>query len=222
MQSPNYIILDLEWNLPISKSRTVRNPILLSGEIIQIGAVKTDMDLNIIDKIDIMIKAKYYTKMNKFVTDLTLITDEDLKSGISFKEAITQFRQWCGDDCIWFTWGPEDIAMIKRNLTIHDMSCDWLPENFDAQLMFDDYVTCENRSFSLDYARFKFGIKGNLSHDALNDALATCEVMKRLDVNQWVIEEREYRQELLEYEDDYNTNPDEVCDDEEDQFMEES
>lgn len=91
MQSPNYIILDLEWNLPISKSRTVRNPILLSGEIIQIGAVKTDMDLNIIDKIDIMIKPKYYTKMNKFVTDLTLITDEDLKSGISFKEAITQF-----------------------------------------------------------------------------------------------------------------------------------
>ena len=37
-----YIILDLEWNQPLSPQRMIRDPFNLGGEIIQIGAVKVD------------------------------------------------------------------------------------------------------------------------------------------------------------------------------------
>ena len=34
-----YIVLDLEWNSPEHRNRLVKEPIVLHGEIIQIGAV---------------------------------------------------------------------------------------------------------------------------------------------------------------------------------------
>jgi hypothetical protein len=37
-----FIVLDLEWNQPLSPQRMVRDPFKLSGEIIQFGAVKID------------------------------------------------------------------------------------------------------------------------------------------------------------------------------------
>lgn len=35
-----YIVLDLEWNQAPSREKTVTTPVRLSGEIIQIGAVR--------------------------------------------------------------------------------------------------------------------------------------------------------------------------------------
>ena len=34
-----YIVLDMEWNRPERKNRLVKTPLVLHGEIIQIGAV---------------------------------------------------------------------------------------------------------------------------------------------------------------------------------------
>jgi hypothetical protein len=50
--------------------------------------------------------------------------------------------------------------------------------------MFDDQVTQGDRSFALSYAMWKFGIKPKYTHDALNDAINTVEVMKRLDFSE--------------------------------------
>ena len=48
----NYIVIDLEWNQPLSPQRMIREPFNLGGEIIQIGAVKIDnlQELNITDR----------------------------------------------------------------------------------------------------------------------------------------------------------------------------
>ena len=44
-----YIILDMEWNQPISKSQYIKEPVNLVGEIIQIGAVKLDSNFCVTD-----------------------------------------------------------------------------------------------------------------------------------------------------------------------------
>lgn len=90
-----YIILDLEWNQPISRSRMVKSPIRLSGEIIQIGAVKVNEKLEILDTFNVDIKPVYYKKMNKMVSDLTGIKTDDLQEGSPFSDAIEKFRLWC-------------------------------------------------------------------------------------------------------------------------------
>ena len=48
-----YIILDMEWNQAMDRAHTVQEPVLLRGEIIQIGAVKCDEDFNLVDKLKI-------------------------------------------------------------------------------------------------------------------------------------------------------------------------
>ena len=43
------IVLDLEWNQPFSTRSMVTTPVRLPGEIIQIGAVKLNEQLEIVD-----------------------------------------------------------------------------------------------------------------------------------------------------------------------------
>lgn len=195
-----YIVLDFEWNNPEKRGRLVKNPVVLHGEIIQIGAVKLNERLEELDSFNIKIHPEFYTKMNKIVKDLTGITDEDLAGCISFKEAIEQFKTWCGDNCIFLTWGGSDIKILKENLLVHELDCNWIPESFDAQLMFDLQETMENRDYSLDYAVYYFGIKGNKGHDALNDAIDTASVIRHLELMEFIEEERAWRAEQDEEE----------------------
>ena len=89
---------------------------------------------------------------------------------------------------MFFTWGADDLYMLEDNLSLHNLSTKWIPEVWDAQ------ITMEDRWFSLSYAIWKFGIKPLSAHDALNDAQNTVEVMRRLDVKDWL------REESIEYE----------------------
>ena len=182
----DYIVLDLEWNQPLSPQRMVRDPMKLSGEIIQFGAVRIDdlQDLNIVDKYSEIVKPVFYTKMNKHVTEVTDLTDEIISQGRPFEVVCSEFLEWCGDDFVFITWGGADIFMLEDNMLIHEMDIEGLPECYDAQIVFDDQITQEDRSFALSYAMWKFEIKPQRSHDALNDAINTVEVMKRLDLTE--------------------------------------
>ena len=79
------IVIDLEWNQPL-KGRT---PVTgLRDEIIQIGAAKIDADGNAQDTFSQIVKPFYYTKLNKDVSELTLLTDADLETGLPFAQAM--------------------------------------------------------------------------------------------------------------------------------------
>lgn len=184
----HYIVLDLEWNQPISKNRKIRNPIPFDGEIIQIGAVKMNEALEIIDFFNVMIRPEYYRKMNKTVEKLTLIKQEDIDQGMTFEDAISAFRNWCGEDCYFLAWGPNDMFILEDNLMMYGLDYSWLPDFFDVQSIFDNKVMKENRNYPLNYALYHFKIKAYAAHDALNDALNTAEVVKLLRVNDYVQE----------------------------------
>ena len=182
----DYIVLDLEWNQPLSPQRMVRDPFKLPGEIIQFGAVRIDdlKSLNITDRYSEIVKPVFYTKMQKHVTKVTDLTDEIVSRGRPFKTVCREFLEWCGEDFAFITWSENDIYMLEDNMSIHEMDISGLPECYDVQLLFDDQVTQEDRNFALSYAMWKFGIKPERTHDALNDAVNTVEVMKNLDFSE--------------------------------------
>lgn len=192
----NYIVLDMEWNRPVSRNKKITSPVVLNGEIIQIGAVKLNERLEEIGCIDLKIKPVFYKKIHKDVEKLTSITDSDLADGLSFREAAERLKSWCGDDSVLLTWGPCDIRVLERNLIMHNLDCSWIPEAFDAQLMFDFQETMEDRPFSLDYAMYYFDLRGTKAHDALNDARDTAAVIRELNLEEFIQEEREYREGL--------------------------
>ena len=179
----SYVVMDLEWNQSNTRYRAKRNGIRLSGEIVEIGAVRVDGNMEILDQYCEFVKPECYQKMNGNVKELTDITNEMIQQGRPFREVMTEFLDWCGGDA-FLTWSENDIIMIEDNMLFHGMNIDDLPKCYDMQLLFDDQVTQEDRPFALSYAMWKFGIKPQRSHDALNDAINTVEVLKKLDLSE--------------------------------------
>ena len=60
-----YIVLDMEWNRPKCRCKLIKQPIVLHGEIIQIGAVMLNEKLEEIGDFEVKIKPIFYKKMNK-------------------------------------------------------------------------------------------------------------------------------------------------------------
>ena len=173
------IIIDLEWNQPL-KGRTPVDG--LPDEIIQIGAAKIDLEGNVLDTFSQIVKPYYYPKLNKAVAELTLLTDEDLQTGLPFAQAMDAFRAWCGEDCVFLSWSAPDGFVMARNCEKFGYGTDWMPKIFDAQLMFDDYEMQEDRSWPLNYALYHFQEKPDGAHNALADVLSTALVLKHLDL----------------------------------------
>ncbi len=185
----NYIVLDLEWNQPTSRNKLITDPVKLYGEIIQIGAVKFDSDFNKICDINITVSPKYYTEMNHYVRALTGIRTRDLKKGTPFPAALNDFKKWCGDDCCFITWGPDDIAMLISNMKLHSISDAVLPVCYNLQLIFNKQITGENRQWSLASAMEKLNMPLDLAcHDALNDAIYTARICAKLDMEKGISE----------------------------------
>ena len=179
----NYIILDLEWNQPFEAKMMVREPVVLHGEIIQIGAVKLDENRHLIDTFKIAVKPVCYTMMHKKVSKLTHIKTSDLQYGFSFEKALRHFTNWCGEDFCFLTWGPDDINMLRENMTLHGINTEWLPDTYNLQIIFDKQLTKTNGQVSLLYAMECVGETPLAAHDALNDARNTATVCFHLDID---------------------------------------
>ena len=143
-----YIILDLEWNQPISyQSRTYREVgDKLIFEMIQIGAVKLDADLNPADSISIPIAPTHYLRIHPRIRRMTGLDSETLAGAPAFREALEQFTSWCGEDYTLLTWGIDDVSVLYQN--IHFFHCEDipLPPLCDIQQLFSQEHKLKDRA----------------------------------------------------------------------------
>ena len=185
-----YIILDMEWNQPWpgSYSAQKRLPTAIRGEIIQIGAVRMLDDQTVSDEFQILIRPKYYKKLNRKVSSLTGIKDAQLKNaGFPFPEAIEQFRAWCGEDCIFLTWGFDDITILKENLALHGLETGWVSRWYNAQMIFNAQTDGSTSQKALKTAMERMEIEPSRpAHDALGDAYHTALVCAKLNLTEGI------------------------------------
>ena len=180
-----YITLDLEWNqayaqkaLAVQRQLSAR----LRGEVIQIGAVKLDKNMNICGSYQVIVKPRYFKKIHKHVSTLTGISQEMMDNGTPLTEVADSFREFCGDDFVFLTWGPDDIPMLRENFHANSLEWDWLMNSCDLQQIFNRQTDGLNKQRSLEYAMEYFGLTQELpAHDALNDAYFTAMVAASLD-----------------------------------------
>ena len=180
----HYIVLDMEWNQPVCREKTLRKPFPLYGEVVQIGAVKLDDEFQELDAIKLMVAPRFYTKMHHKVAALTHIKTEDLKNGLSFPEAFARLCDFCGDNFVFLTWGSDDIPMLRDNLLLWHLDPAWIPTCYDVQPIYDNQITKESRQHSLSSAMAMVGEPPFDAHDALNDARSTACVCRHLDMIQ--------------------------------------
>ena len=182
----NYIVLDMEWNQPWPGSPSSKKvlPVQIRGEIIQIGAVRVSEDQQVQDEFQVLIKPKYYRSLNRRVSKLTGIKESRLREeGVSMNTAMAQFRQWCGEDVIFLTWGFDDITILRENLTLYGIDDSWIQRWYNAQMIFNAQTDGSNSQKALKTAMEIFGIEASRpAHDALGDAYHTALICARLDL----------------------------------------
>ena len=201
----NYIVMDMEWNQPWPGSPSAKKvlPVPIRGEIIQIGAVRVTQDQQVEDEFQILIAPKYYRRLNRRVSKLTGIKESRLKEeGVPFPEAMEQFRQWCGEDIVFLTWGFDDIGILRENLNLFDLDTGFTNRWYNAQMIFNAQTDGSTSQKALKTAMETFSIEATRpAHDALGDAYHTALICARLDLERGM---REYDAALKSHEDGFH------------------
>ena len=180
-----YIVLDMEWNQAWPGSYSARRvPEKFRGEVIQIGAVRVTDRQIVGDEFQILIKPKVFKKLNKKVSSLTGIKDAQLaEHGVPFPQAMEQFRDWCGEDCVFLTWGFDDIGILKENMALHGLDDTWVDRWYNAQMIFNSQTDGATAQKALKTAMQMAGVEATRpAHDALGDAYHTAILCTRLDL----------------------------------------
>lgn len=194
----HYIVLDMEWNQawPGSAAAKKAESIGIRGEIVQIGAVRVLEDQTVADEFQILIRPKFYKKMNSKISKLTGIRDSMLKEqGVDFVEAMERFRAWCGEDCVFLIWGFDDIGMLKENMAQYGLDSSWLDRWYNAQMIFNAQIDGSSAQKALKTAMEMMNINPSRpAHDALGDAYHTALICSRLRLAEGVAQYHEAMQ----------------------------
>lgn len=176
------VVLDMEFNLRAieKKGKEYQVP----TEVIQIGAVKLDENLNPAGEFSCYVRPQM-RGISDYCTEITGITDEQVADASPFRQSITQFLDWIGDDISQtyiYTWSNADLGMIKkecRNKKIEidrlNKLCDhWVDyqKKFGDALGYPVSLSLENALLSMDIV-----FEGQ-AHDALVDAKNTAKLIQ--------------------------------------------
>ena len=188
----HYIVMDLEWNQPVSFQSSAYKKIgdRLLFEIIQIGAVKLDKRFRIIEEIDIMISPTYYKRLHPYVRRMTKLTQADLDSASPFAEGMQRFLDFYGKDAVLLTWGADDVSVLQQNVDCFSVPCE-LPKTYNMQRYFAKAFKLGNKQKALKSAMEQLEIaeeEDRTFHHAMHDAYYTARVLQKLPTPKKVLD----------------------------------
>lgn len=180
----NYVILDLEFNqaFPFKTGRKFETVSDCPFEIIQIGAVKLDENLNTIGTFNAFIQPTLYRRLHPFVEKITGIREKQLENQPFFPEAYDNFVRFIGaEDAVLCTWGTDDVKSLFRNVYYHKLDTNTITHRYiDIQSYASNYLNYEaGKAIGLKNAILALSLESEIPfHDALNDAIYTARVFQ--------------------------------------------
>ncbi|MEG1322701.1 MAG: 3'-5' exonuclease [Ruthenibacterium sp.] len=156
----------------------------LRGEIVQIGAVKLDMDGTVHDTFSLNLRPRIFRLLSPFVAKVTGITQHQLNTGVPVRDGLAQFVEWCGKDAVLLEWSMDDIPVLKQNLFINGLDEAWPADFYNLQPVFcKQFPLGENDKLNLEAVITRLGLPMNRDyHNALADALYTADICGVLDL----------------------------------------
>ncbi|MBQ2391338.1 MAG: exonuclease domain-containing protein [Clostridia bacterium] len=176
----NFIIFDLEWNSAEDKKNK-----RFVNEIIEIGAVMLDSRFCEISSFSQVIKPSLSTKLNKYVKNLTHISEEELSTAPKFSQVIAEFSAWCKcSQSVFLTWSNADLYALTDNYStfLNKDRIEFITRWCDLQKYASRFIKRDNKNqISLSVAAEYFGIDtSNFEfHRALDDSRACAEILRK-------------------------------------------
>lgn len=179
-----YIVFDLEFNMPYKVDQQTKqikrgeaNP-LMPIEILEIGAIKLNDQLEIIDTFEMLIKPYLYKRINPNIKKITKITEDYLQNALPFKQVIKKFFNWCGNNIIFCSWGKDDIIILESNCNFYKVN---MPD-INGFINIQNIFTEDEKELKLKEVVKKYDIEQNKSfHYAINDAYYTARLLQKIE-----------------------------------------
>lgn len=181
----HYIVFDMEFNQDFSSLQdTYKKWTKYPFEIIQIGAVKLDYNLNTVAEFTRYVKPTIYRNVSPFITELTGIYTDQLLKEESFPEVYSSFVEFINDkDSVFCTWGMSDMKELFKNVEYHHLDSKLL------SIMYINLQTHVSKHLNLpsqNLLRLQNAVEAlNIPipynfHNALFDAYYTAEIFKKI------------------------------------------
>ncbi|MGD9566936.1 MAG: exonuclease domain-containing protein [Sedimentibacter sp.] len=180
-----YIVFDMEFNQDFSDETAKKiKGSMFPFEVIQIGAVKLDSNLNIVDSFNRYIKPDIYKKVSPFIEELTGITTDMLINEKSFQEVYNEFIDFIDDiNSIFCVWGMSDMRELYKSAEYYNQNVSLLPKLF---INLQPYASLYFHIPKKIQLRLQSAIEMlNIPvikefHNALNDAYYTADIFKKI------------------------------------------
>ncbi len=180
-------MMDLEWNQsPEGKEYSIDN---FPFEIIEIGAVKLNEQLEMVSEYHQLVTPQVYRHLHYRISQVTHLNMKELRSaGKQFPEAVREFLEWCGPDCRFCTWGSMDVTELQRNMAYYGLDNPFAFPlyYYDIQKLYSFREGLNKEKPALDCAIETLRIqKDRPFHRALDDAYYTGRVMQAMGFEKW-------------------------------------
>lgn len=175
-----FVIMDLEWNNSFNKLTQK-----FMNEIIEIGAVKLDEELNEVSTFSELIRPVISKKLRSRIKNLTNISNEEVRTGGTFEEVIKEFEEWVGDDAVVMSWGDTDLRTLLTNYKwfLKKNTVTFINKYADLQKYCQCFINMENvQQAGLSYAAECLEIDPEKypHHRALDDSILSAECLKKV------------------------------------------
>lgn len=184
----NFLIFDLEWNIVGRKNKPPKEEQeKLPFEIIEIGAIKLNYDLETIDTFSCYVKPVLYPIISRYVARVTQRDQRSMAEGVHFPQAAAAFFAFVGQDPVLFcSWSKADPKILLNNLNYYGLKTNSNLSCLDVQSLFAVAAEQVKKTTqrSIEYALKFLGIEneGPL-HTAENDAIYTAKILKAIWMN---------------------------------------
>ena len=178
-----YAVVDLEM---CSVPRSMQEVFNCKNELIQIGAVLLDENLEITDTFQTYI-APEFGHLTPFIENLTGITAADLEGAPKAAEAFELFGNWLPDDVTFVSWSDNDERQIRKEMEAKGICNPRVNKGkecwTDCQIMFADKLeTGKHYRLSEALVLANIDFDENI-HNALIDAQNTALLFARLTLD---------------------------------------
>ena len=178
-----YLVIDLEF-CRTDKYYAKLNKYYMSQEIIQIGAVILNTDNQVVDEFRTYVHPSYGMPDDK-VTELTGITEDNLKDAPYLGRALRYMADWMGDrELIAASWSDSDYIQLSEEMNQKRIS------NQKIEALFDDWVDLQKAYIKMEgltqqislekaMAASAVAVEGRL-HDGAVDAFNTAKLISSI------------------------------------------
>lgn len=191
-----YVVLDLEMCVVPKRLRNSEHN--FAHEIIQIGAVLLNKNLDIQDEYNTLVHPELGI-VDEYIERLTGITGESLNGAPNLECALTKFVEWIPEEAVMVSWSNNDRQQILREVKAKGLSInrlDNLLNNWiDCQKTFSKKMNCD-KCYNLTEALIITDINyKDGAHDGLVDAYNTAILFAKMEREPELVFSKYYKDE---------------------------